>query len=95
MRDEVYRLKKALDDDRRHHEMELINEKMVAEKRMRVYLQSTQTNSELENTLKKELEYYSERLTKSQEEKKKLQEFIEEQTKTIDMLKHENLSLKE
>lgn len=75
--------------------MELINEKMVAEKRMRVYLQNTQTNSELEGTLRKELEYYSERLSKSQEEKKKLQEFIEEQAKTIDMLKHENLSLKE
>ena len=66
----------------------MINEKMNSEKRMRVYLQNTQTNSELESTLRKELEYYSERLSKSQEEKKKLQEFIEEQTKTIDMLKH-------
>ena len=61
---------------------------------MRAYLQNTQTNSELENTLRKELEYYSERLSKSQEEKKKLQEFIEDQTKTIDKLKHENLTLK-
>ena len=66
----------------------MINEKMNSEKRMRVYLQNTQTNSELESTLRKELEYYSERLSKSQEEKKKLQEFIEEQTKTIDLLKH-------
>lgn len=61
---------------------------------MRAYLQNTQTNSELENTLRKELEYYSERLSKSQEEKKKLQEFIEDQAKTIDKLKHENLTLK-
>lgn len=94
LREEVYLLKKNIEDMKKKHDLEITNEKLLTEKRIRTYLKAPLGNEKGEE-VRSEIEQYSFKLSCSEEENRSLKELVEENRKAIETLKSENNSLKE
>jgi hypothetical protein len=82
LKEEVYQLKKILEETRRKNELDRTNERLAFERRLQTYLNNPLIG-EGDKDLKSELSEQSDQFTKLLGENKKLQEEVDEKNKVI------------